>query len=212
MVLPQPQSSAIAVVRVASPWWAPNFLITGRFVDSIPQYAAAPGLRHKAYTFTEPRQFGGVYLWESREAAQRWFNEAWHERVRRERGVDGDVRILDAKFTVEGDAQPTGRALPHHGLKTDAVVTWLSSKGPRPQPSFDELAKVVPLADGVVRVSFVTEPDGRVGIVSLWTGADAAKAYWTEERRAAVGALVGPTEVLWFDAPVLLDVAAETKP
>jgi hypothetical protein len=49
--LPVPESRAIVVVRVPSPWWAPDFLITGKFVDSIPQYAAAPGLEQEAYTW-----------------------------------------------------------------------------------------------------------------------------------------------------------------
>jgi heme-degrading monooxygenase HmoA len=207
MVLPEPQSSAIAVVRVPSPWWAPNFLITGRFVDSVPEYAAAPGLRHKAYTFSEQRQFGGVYLWESRAAAERWFDDAWHERVRRQRGVDGDVRILDARFTLSGDAQPSGRELPHHALKSDALVTWLSSTAAA--PDFERLAASVPLADGLVRVSLVTDGDGRAGVVSLWTDRAAAQRYWTPERRSAVERVLGPTELLWFDAPVLLDAAAD---
>lgn len=83
MTVSIPQSTAITIVRVKAPWWAPKFLITGRFVDSIPEYAAAPGLIHKAYTFSDSGEFGGVYLWDSRASAERWFDEAWHERVKR---------------------------------------------------------------------------------------------------------------------------------
>lgn len=39
MTVSVPQSTAITIVRVKAPWWAPRFVITGRFVDSIPEYA-----------------------------------------------------------------------------------------------------------------------------------------------------------------------------
>jgi heme-degrading monooxygenase HmoA len=211
--LPAPESRAIVVVRVPSPWWAPDFLITGKFVDSIPQYAAAPGLEQKAYTLTEEgRRFGGVYLWESRAAAERWFDEAWHERVRKQRGVEGDVRILDARFTVSGPAEPQGKPLPQHALRTDAVVTWLSASVAVTDGKLEALATQLSLAPGLIRLSFVTEPDGRVGAVAVWAQRDAAVAYWTKERQAnAARALGAEVSLTWFSAPVLLDAAAAKR-
>lgn len=204
MTVSVPQSTAITIVRVKAPWWAPRFVITGRFVDSIPEYAGAPGLLHKAYTFSDAGEFGGVYLWDSRTSAEQWFDEAWHERVKRVRGVDGDVRILDVKYAMAGPSTPTGRELPQHGLRTDAVVTWLSSlKDAR----LEDLATALPLADGLVRVNLVTGPDGRVGAVMLWSSREAATAYWSAERRAAAAKHLGETTLSWFDAPVLLDAA-----
>ena len=207
MTLSAPQSTAITIVRVKSPWWAPNFLIAGRFVDSIPEYAAAPGLLHKAYTFSEAREFGGVYLWNSRGSAEQWFDEKWHERVKRARGVDGDVRILDVKYTMAGPSTPTGRELPQHGLRTDAVVTWLASNSTVDEGRLETLATALPVVDGLVRVSIVTQADGTAGLVSLWTSHAAATAYWSAERRAAAAKQLGETTLSWFDAPVLLDAA-----
>jgi heme-degrading monooxygenase HmoA len=207
MTLSSPQSTAIAIVRVKSPWWAPRFLITGRFIDSIPEYAGAPGLLHKAYTFSEAREFGGVYLWDSRASAEEWFNEKWHQRVKRVRGVDGDVRILDVKYSMTGASTPIGRELPLHGLRTDAVVTWLASRAKLDGAHFEALATAVPLADGLVRVSLVTQADGTVGVVSLWTSRAAAATYWSAARRAGAAKLLGETTLSWFDAPVLLDAA-----
>lgn len=211
MSLPARESNAVVIVRVPTPWWAPNFLITGKFIDSIPEYAKAPGLLHKAYTFSERREFGGVYLWESRQAAEAWFDEAWHERVRRQRGVDGDVRMLDTKYTVAGTSSFTGKELPQHGLRTDAVITWLSSEPSADASKLEQLATVLPAAPGLVRVSFGTEHDGRLGVVSVWSSSAAAQAYWTAERRAAVSSVIGTHSVATFDAPVVLDAALAKK-
>lgn len=211
MSLPSPQSNTVVIVRVPSPWWAPNFLITGKFIDSIPEYAKAPGLLHKSYTFSEQREFGGVYLWESRQAAEAWFNEAWHERVRKQRGVDGNVRMLDAKYTLSGAASFTGKELPRHGLRTSAVITWLSSEPSAEVSKLEQLSAVLPSAQGLVRVSFGTEQDGRLGVVSVWSSSAEAQAYWTTERRAAVNSVIGSHTLSTFDAPVVLDAALAKK-
>lgn len=211
MSLPAAQSNAVVVVRVPSPWWAPNFIITGRFIDSIPEYARAPGLLHKAYTFSEQREFGGVYLWESRLAAERWFDETWHQRVRRQRGVDGDVRIIDAKYTVKGPTSFNGREVSAHALRTEAVITWLSSESVGDTSKLELLAGALPQAEGLVRVSFGSEQNGRLGVVSTWNSSGAAKAFWTAERRAVVRSVIGAHTLSTFDAPVVLDAALAQK-
>lgn len=202
------QPYAIAVVRVPAPWWAPGFLITRRFIDSIPEYAGAPGLLHKAYTLSDHREFGGVYLWRTRADAEAWFTPAWHERVKRQRGVEGDVRLLDAVHTVKTHAPLQGRPLPQHGLETAACVTWLASE-PGAAVTLEALSRVLPLGAGLVRSSLVTEPDGRIGAVLLFSSRDAARAYWSASRLESVRGVVGPNTLTWFDAPVLLDAAAE---
>ena len=47
------------------------------FEKSAPNYKAAQGLVRKYYLFSEDRVGGGVYLWESREAADRQYSAAW---------------------------------------------------------------------------------------------------------------------------------------
>ncbi|MDX2008605.1 MAG: hypothetical protein SFW67_00360 [Myxococcaceae bacterium] len=209
-VLGERQTKALVLTRVASPWWAPDFLITGKFVDSIPEYAAVPALEHKAYTLSEDRRFGGLYLWPDRASAERFFDEAWHARVRKARGVDGDVQILDALWTVQGDA-PSGTTLPHHGLRTEGAVTWLwaqASDGVTAR--LEALARLHGVPAGVVRVSLVTSPGGGVGLVALWNSRARARAFWTQARldeaRTALGA---DAQLTWFRAPVFLDVAAD---
>jgi hypothetical protein len=216
LALGAPESRALAIVRIPAPWWAPRFVITRKFIQSIPEYAAAAGLEQKAYTVADDGRFGGVYLWESRPAAEAWFNRAWHERVIKTRGVDGDVRILDAIWTVPGNTQATGEELSLHGLKTDAVATWVSSTAVVPaterEPRLRALAASHGAAAGLVRVSFVAASDGEIGAVALWSSRAAAEAFWTSDRAASLGRAVGSAvEVTWFSAPVLLDSAAAKR-
>ncbi|MCU0701057.1 MAG: YdhR family protein [Myxococcaceae bacterium] len=204
------ETKTLVLTRVASPWWAPDFLITGKFIDSIPEYAAVPALEHKAYTLSDDRRFGGLYLWPDRASAERYFDEAWHARVRKVRGVDGDVQILDAVWTVAGETAE-GTALPHHGLRTEGAVTWVwAQAGDDVSARLEGLARLHGVPPGVVRVSLVTAPGGGVGLVALWNSHAKARSFWTparlDEARAVLGAT---TQLTWFRAPVFLDVAAD---
>lgn len=98
-ILPAPADGAsgpvMAIVEVPRPWYVPDALIVRKMRATLPQYRALPGLRFKAYSFARPGgDFGGVYLWRDRAAAETWFSPAWFERVRRERGVEGRVRLF----------------------------------------------------------------------------------------------------------------------
>jgi hypothetical protein len=203
------EGRALVFTRVPAPWWAPGFLIIGKFIDSIPEYAAVPRLEHKAYTLSDDRRFGGLYVWPDRASAEAFFDEAWHARVRKSRGVDGEVTLLDAWWTVEG-VPAQGRLVAPHGLRADAAVVWVWA------PSVDDvsgrlegLAATHGLPAGVVRSSFVTSARGGAGVVELWASAAQARAFWTPEQLAATQtALGGAVTLTWFAAPVLLDVAA----
>ncbi len=81
-------------MKVPSPWYATRGVITGKFRQAVPEYQAAAGLERKQFSLAENGNYGGVYLWTDRAAAERWFGPAWHERVRRLRGHDGEVRFL----------------------------------------------------------------------------------------------------------------------
>ena len=102
---------------------------------------------------------------------------------------------------------PTGKELPRHALRTDAVIPWVSSEPSNESSKLELLAAVLPQSPGLVRVSFGTEQDGRLGVVSVWSSSAAAQAYWTAERRAAVSSVIGPHTLSTFDAPVVLDAA-----
>jgi Putative mono-oxygenase ydhR len=55
---------------------------TRRFEASAPKYQNLPGLVRKYYVVAEDgRRAGGVYLWESRQAAEAVYSGEWRERV-----------------------------------------------------------------------------------------------------------------------------------
>src|SRR5262245_24594932 len=55
---------------------------TTRFEASAPKYQNLPGLVRKYYVLAEDgRRAGGVYLWESRQAAEAVYSGEWRERV-----------------------------------------------------------------------------------------------------------------------------------
>ena len=61
---------------------------TRRFETSAPKYRNLPGLVRKYYICSEDgRTVGGVYLWESRAAAERLFDDGWRARVQELYGV-----------------------------------------------------------------------------------------------------------------------------
>jgi hypothetical protein len=57
------------------------------------------------------RQGGGVYIWPSREAAQRWHGEDYRETVHRTYGSMPRIEMLDALLHVD-TAAGTVRVLP----------------------------------------------------------------------------------------------------
>lgn len=55
---------------------------TQRFESSAPKYRNLPGLIRKYYVLSEDgRVAGGIYLWESRTAAESIYSGGWRERV-----------------------------------------------------------------------------------------------------------------------------------
>jgi hypothetical protein len=208
-VLPEEAVRAVVVVRVPAPWWAPDFLIVNKFIDAIPDYAKVDGLEHKAFTISERREFGGIYLFDARPSAESWFGPAWFERVRRQRGVEGDVLILDAPHTTVSST-PEGSALPMKAIRSDAVATLLLSHTVVPpdqrSETFEALAFVHGLAPETFRVYWVTTADGRVGAVTFFSSAAASREFWSSTRlRETERALGSETTLTYFSAPVLFD-------
>ncbi len=175
----------VVIVRVPKPWYAPRALIASKMRDTEPQYAALPGLVHKAYSFAQrDGAFGGVYLWADGAAARAWFSPAWFERVRRERGVEGEVRLFPVTAVLDGSAGGPDRDDRAAAVATVAPV----GAGRAPEP-------------GLLRRHAVTTPAGAPAWVELWRDAAAAEAAF-----AARG--VATPDVEWFDTPILLPGAA----
>ena len=95
----------VAIVRFALP--APVSLeeAARMFESSAPKYQGLPGLVRKYYIRAEDgRSAGGVYLWESRAAAEAVYNGEWRERVAKLYGSQPQVEFLDCPVVVDNAA------------------------------------------------------------------------------------------------------------
>ena len=77
--------------------------LTAIFEGSAPHYRGMDGLRSKVYWIDAERgEFGGFYLWESREQmAQVQGSDEWLAAVRARYGITPTIRVLDAPVTIE---------------------------------------------------------------------------------------------------------------
>jgi heme-degrading monooxygenase HmoA len=72
------------------------------FEASAPRFQAMPGLLRKHYLRAEDGSVGGgVYLWESREAAEACYDDAFRARVKERYGDEPVIEIFETPVTVE---------------------------------------------------------------------------------------------------------------
>ena len=91
-----------ALVQFALP--APISLdeATRRFESSAPKYQNLAGLVRKYYVRTEDgRSAGGIYLWETRAAAEAVYSGEWRERVEKLYGVKPTITWFDTPVIVD---------------------------------------------------------------------------------------------------------------
>src|SRR2546426_10194617 len=75
---------------------------TRRFETSAPKYQNLAGLIRKYYIRSEDgRTAGGVYLWESRQAAERVYTGEWRERVEKLYGAKPTISWFDSPVVVD---------------------------------------------------------------------------------------------------------------
>ncbi len=72
------------------------------FRSTAPIYRDMPGLVRKVYLLSEDgRTAGGVYLWETREAAERAFGDEWRRRMVERYGAEPSVTYFASPVTVD---------------------------------------------------------------------------------------------------------------
>jgi hypothetical protein len=81
---------------------------TRRFETSAPNYRNLAGLIRKYYLRSEDgRIAGGIYFWETRQAAERVYDGEWRERVRKLYGVEPTIIWFDSPVMVDNQAGGT---------------------------------------------------------------------------------------------------------
>ena len=91
-----------AVVQFALPSPISLAEATKRFESSAPKYQNLPGLVRKYYIRSEDgRSAGGIYLWESRAAAEAVYTGEWRERVEKLYGGKPTIVWFDTPVVVD---------------------------------------------------------------------------------------------------------------
>ena len=94
----------IASVRFALP--VGTSLVDARelYEQNLSAYESAPGLITKYYVFGNGKG-GGIYLWESREAAERFYTPEWRAMIAKKYKGAGEIEWLENPVTVDNRAR-----------------------------------------------------------------------------------------------------------
>ncbi|MBL8685797.1 MAG: hypothetical protein JNK05_41865 [Myxococcales bacterium] len=201
-----PSHQTLAIVRVRTPWYAPNFVVRSRFRDAVPEYEALAALDAKYFILTEDGRFGGIYLWSSRRDATEFYSDTWRRDIRARRGSDPDLRLFDVASVTEGEARPEGDHVGARSLAYRAHATlllWPRAGG----PTLETLSNPAMDAPGMIR-SITVHDDAHVGVVSLWATRELGQTALGSARWSALGP---PETRAWFEAPVLLDAGVRSR-
>jgi Putative mono-oxygenase ydhR len=72
------------------------------FRGSAPKYRNLPGLVRKYYVYSaEQGTGGGVYLWKSREDAERIYTPEWKQMIRERYGAEPVITYFDTPVVVD---------------------------------------------------------------------------------------------------------------
>lgn len=92
----------VAIVRFPLPAGLTAEAARQSFEASAPNYQGLPGLHRKYYLRSEDGSVGGgVYLWESREAAEAVYDDGWRERLVERFGAEPQVEYLECPVVVD---------------------------------------------------------------------------------------------------------------
>lgn len=197
----------VVIVRVPKSWYAPRAVVVGKMRDTMPQYAKLPGLMFKAFSFERASSdFGGIYYWRDQASAETWFNPAWFERVRQERGVEAQVRMFDAPVSVDNTAGGTPADSDSRSVGT--LVEIPIPAGVTREHLAAEFQAAVPTyqkVPGLLRKHFTVSSNGSFGGVYLWKDEASARAWFNDAWHARVVKTYGQdAKIEWFDTPILL--------
>jgi len=71
------------------------------YEHSAPQFREAPGLVRKYYLHKADQTGGGVYLWQSREAAEAMYSDAWRQRIAERFGTPPTIEYFDTPLIID---------------------------------------------------------------------------------------------------------------
>jgi hypothetical protein len=69
--------------------------------ESAPKYREVPGLIRKYFLLGDDGTGGGVYLWESREAAEALYTVSWRNMIAERYGATPSIRYFETPVIVD---------------------------------------------------------------------------------------------------------------
>ena len=72
---------------------------------TVARWRANPDLVRKHYLLAEDGEGGGLYVWSSREAAERAHDAEWRAAIERRTGAPPTIRYFDLLMTVDNEAR-----------------------------------------------------------------------------------------------------------
>ena len=69
-----------------------------------PLYREMEGLIHKYFCFSDEGKGAGIYLWKSREAAEKIYAGVWRERIKELYGVEPEIQYYEPLLVVDNAA------------------------------------------------------------------------------------------------------------
>ncbi len=94
-----------AIVRFGLPPGTSLEAAKAMFEKSAPNYKGVPGLVRKYYLFGDDGTGGGVYLWESREAADSMYSDAWRKMISERFGNPPRITYFESPVIVDNSTR-----------------------------------------------------------------------------------------------------------
>jgi hypothetical protein len=71
------------------------------YQGTAPKYQGLPGLVRKYYLYGEEGEVGGVYLWESREQAEAFYDADWKKYIADRYGAEPKIQYFESPVIVD---------------------------------------------------------------------------------------------------------------
>jgi hypothetical protein len=99
-----------ALVRFRLPQGTSREDAKAMFEKSAPNYRGIPGLVRKYYLYGDDQTGGGVYLWSSRDAAERFYSDSWRSTIAQRYGAQPEILFFETPVIVENAEQKAATA------------------------------------------------------------------------------------------------------
>jgi hypothetical protein len=173
-------SKFVVTTKVKTPWYALPFILKAGFRKSIPEYRQVKGLECKYYASYRDGNFGGIYLFQDKDSAEKWFLPSWFERIEKKYKSQGIVSYYELLEENDFDS-----SFDYTDTSYNSSVS-IFCKVPTNFTIHSE--------KGILR-SYLTKKDGDTYICILFENEETANAYIKQ---------VGLTDFEIIDHPVLL--------